>query len=867
MKMNNIVDNRHAPSDLLGQRMQQERTYAQLGRDQEYFTGITAIPFVAQDDIKEGYGHHSFTIPSALTAALGRFTKQENVTLYTALLAAFYTLLYRYTSHEDIAIATPAMDQPGANIRIIRASVKGDRRFLDLLHGLVAADAYQEMPVEADAASSYQVFFALQNGVAGVARSTDLSLTFQEEGTHFVGRLAYNKRLFTAEAITRMEQHFLTLLRAIVDEPTKPIAALPLLTDAERHHLLVEKNETNQAFRFDMTLPELFSAQVKKTPKEVAVTFGDTCLSYEALDARITQLAAYLRATEVKRGTVVGLLLPRSIHMVVALLGVSKAGGTYVPIDPDHPTERISYVLRDSGVTFVLSTSQMDVPLVDGLKRINVDELSCHAAGHEETWTYTHDENDNAYIIYTSGSTGQPKGVMISHRAVTNFVYGITDFLPFQPGERIASVATMSFDLSLLETIVPLTVGMQVAIADTIEQTNPAHFHQFISRNEIDWLQFTPSRLQMMWGDGSAFSRLKGMLVGAEPLSQALLDKVNQSFTGDIYHLYGPTEATIWSSGKLLDPTAPIDLGQPFANTEIYVLDASLSPVPTGFAGELYIGGLGLAQGYVNKPALTEQAFIPHPFKQGRRLYKTGDVARYLEDGTLQFLGRKDAQVKIRGFRIELYEVEHVLRAHSAVQSAAVVAREDATFEKQLVGYIVPTPGTDVSIQEVRTFMQKKLPTYMIPTLWVKLEEMPLTPNGKVDRKALPAPNMDGAHGEKPSQAPSTPVETFLSQALATLLASSHIGLHDKFLDIGGHSLKMTQLSSRIEKQYNISVTLQDIFAHPSVYELARFITEKQAAHVDTATDEHTTDLVDTMSEEEIEAMLNMLLEEGARHE
>ena len=825
--------------------------------------------------------HQEFALSQKLTQGLIQLSQKQGVTLFMTLLAAYDTLLYRYTGTEDILVGSPIANRDRSEIEgligffvntlVMRTNLAGNPSFSELLTRVreMAMEAYTyqnlpfEMLVEAlqpqrDLSHTplFQVMFALQNvplsGVelAGLSvtplmpESTsakfDITLLMQNTADALVGVWEYNTDLFDAGTIERMTGHFVTLLEGIIANPEQQISQLPLLTEVEQHQLLVEWNDTQVDYPQDLCIYQLFEEQVQRTPDAVAVIFENQQLTYYQLNCRANQLAHYLKSLGVSADVLVGICVERSIEMVVGLLGILKASGAYVPLDPDYPQQRLSFILDDAALSVLLTQQSLLESLPEHTAQVvclDSDRQLIEQHSRENPLTGSKPEN-LAYVIYTSGSTGQPKGVQVNHSSVVNFLASMSHCPGLTDSDTFCAVTTISFDIAALELYLPLIVGAKVVVIGREVARDGARLLLKLQHSSTTVMQATPATWQMLVASGLS-TQLLGMkiLCGGEALPPQLAHQLLET-GAQVWNLYGPTETTIWSSicqlrnestqlegksaiasGAALCAIAPI--GRPIANTQFYILDSHLQPVPVGVAGELHIGGLGLAKGYLNRPQLTQEKFISNPFSTDShsRLYKTGDLARYLTDGTIEYLGRIDNQVKIRGFRIELGEIEAVLSQHEDVQASCVIAREDTPGDKRLVAYVVPHLGQTPTVSQLRSFLSNQLTTYMVPHTFVMLESLPLTPNGKVDRRALKAPDSRGEL-EVSFVAPRNQIEEILAQIWAEVLKVEQVGVHDNFFELGGDSILSLQIINRA-KLAELQLTLKQLFAHQTIAELA----------------------------------------------
>jgi len=815
----------------------------------------------------------SLTFPRELSDGLKALSRQQGATLFMTLLAAFQTLLNRYTGQTDIAVGTPIAGRTRlevekligffVNTLVLRTDCSNDPTFRELLDRVkqkaVDAYAHQELPFEKlvevlqperniGGSPLFHVTFQVQNTprssndlpgltlspveVASGTAKFDLSLSMREEPDGLKATLDYNTDLFDGETISRMLGHLQVLLDGIVTDPDRPISALPILTEPERHQLLVEWNDTKREYPKDKCIPGLFEEQAEKTPDAAAVVFEGEQLTYGELNARANQLAHHLRKLGVGPEVLVGICVERSLEMVVGLLGILKAGGAYVPLDPEYPKDRLAFQLEDTRARVLLTQERLlaALPEHDG-RVICLDRDWAEIARESEANPESGVTAENlAYVIYTSGSTGKPKGVMIQHRALSNHMLWMQERFPLDRVDCVLQKTPFCFDASVWEFFAPIMAGARLALARPGGHQDGAYLINTIANQQVTTLQLVPSMLRMLLAEDGLerCQNLKRVFCGGEALPVELREQFHGRLGGELHNLYGPTEATIDATCALCDRASPphtVTIGRPIANTQVYVLDPDLQPIPIGVPGELYIGGECLARGYLNRPKLTAEMFITHSFdgEPARRLYKTGDLARYLSDGNIEFLGRIDNQVKIRGYRIELGEIESVLCQHPGVMEAVVVAREDVPGDKRLVAYLVAA-SQNSSVSELRGFLKAKLPEYMIPSASMFLESLPLMPNGKIDRKSLPAPDRHRDGLEQAYVALRSPTEEILAGIWAEVLKIEQVGIHDNFFELGGHSLLATRVVSRIRDSFRIDFPLRRIFETPTIAGLAEWL-------------------------------------------
>jgi amino acid adenylation domain-containing protein len=630
--------------------------------------------------------------------------------------------------------------------------------------------------------------------------------------------------------------HLQTLLEAIAKAPQLLLRDLPLLAPAEGHELLVEWNRTGADYPKDWCIHELFEAQVERTPNAIAVVFEDQPLTYRELNNRSNRVAHYLRKLGVGPGVLVGLSLDQSLERIVGLFGVLKAGGAYVPIDPAYPATRFAFMLNDANTPVVLTQQNLmaTLPPLQATKVICLDSPEWATAGENTVNPKrTGTSADLAYVIYTSGSTGNPKGVMIPHRAVVNVMSWMQSTFPSDERDSVLHQIPFSFDPSVLEILTPLLVGGRLVLARPHGRQDAGYLVQTIVRHQITILHLVPSTLRMLLEipDLKACRSLRHVFCGGEVLTKDLVRRLFATLDAQLHYVYGPTEVAITSvfhsvPRDCFDEIIPI--GRPVANTQAYVLDGQLRPVPICVPGELYLGGVQVGRGYLNRPELTAERFIADPFNNtcGAQLYKTGDLVRRLPDGAIQFLGRVDRQVKIRGHRIELGEIETIMRLHPAVQEGVVMVREDAPGDKRLVAYVRPERPSPTLLGELRIVLKERLPAYMVPSAFVFLDAFPVTPNGKLDVEVLPPPETGSYESEERESfvAPRTPTEEVLAGIWCEFLKLKQVSVHDNFFELGGHSLMLTQMINRINLAFGLSLGVPELFHNPTVEKLATVI-------------------------------------------
>ncbi|MBE9035788.1 amino acid adenylation domain-containing protein [aff. Roholtiella sp. LEGE 12411] len=811
----------------------------------------------------------SFQLDAKLTTSLKELSQKSGTTLFMTLMATYATLLFRYSGQSDILLGTPIASRNHQDIEgligffvntlVMRTRLEGNPSFSKLLMQVRSAcmDAYanQDVPfeqilealqIERSLSHSplFQVMFALQNApleeletpelaiaplhLDNVNAKFDLTLqmweTNTDEGNSLQGFWQYNTDLFDEDRIARMTGHFQTLLAGIVANPEESVGTLPLLTEGERHQLLVEWNDTDTPYPDTKCIHQVFEEQVEQTPHAIALVYEDESLTYRELNDRANQLAHYLQSLGVKEEVLVGICVERSLEMVIGLLAILKAGGAYVPIDPTYPPERIAFVLNDSQVKVLLTQQRLLTQLSEhGAVVICLDQdWQIISQSSRDNCLSNVQTTNSAYVIYTSGSTGQPKGVVVAHQALLNLVFWHQQTFEITSLDRATQLAGMAFDAAAWELWPYLTAGASIYLVATEVINSPIELRDWLISKQIT-ISFLPTPLteeflSLEWTENLA---VRTILTGGDQLHKYPSALV----PFQVVNNYGPTENTVVTTSGVVatDQHHNISphIGRAIANTQVYILDPYLQPVPIGVSGELHVSGASLARGYLNRPELTQAKFIPNPFspQEKARLYKTGDLGRYLPDGKIEYLGRIDNQVKIRGFRIELGEIETALTQHLHVRDAVVVAREDKPNFKRLAAYVVPEGKQHNTQEELRLFLKEKLPEYMVPASFTILDTLPITPNGKVDRRALPAPKFE-FNDTTGFVLPRTHHEKVLVKIWQDVLLLKQVCIHDNFFELGGDSLIGIQIVSRAN-QAGLKLTPKQLFQHQNIAELA----------------------------------------------
>lgn len=809
-------------------------------------------------------GTYRFIISKDQTKALEEISRQEDATLFMTLLTAFYMLLHRYTGQDDVLVGIPTANRNHAelenligvfiNTLVIRVSLDSNPSFRELLRQVrkvsLEAYAHQDFPYEKlveelkprrdlNRPPLFQVVFNLQNSpvprleIPGIETAFleidrgvsqfDLTLMISRKEEQCEAMVEYNADLFKQPTITRMFGAFQMFLQYALTRPDSPISTLQLVTGDKLHNIIFKLNQTTIAFPREKCIHTLIEEQVKKTPNAIAIIHGQRQLTYRELNLRANGLAKHLRELGIGPEKRVGVLMKKSVRSIEALLGVLKAGGAYVPIHISSPPERIQFILKDADAKILLTNvNSGSLDEFTGLI-LNLNDENLLAESDS-----SHDQNlvnsdSLAYIIYTSGSTGEPKGVMVNHTSLVNFLLSMRTSPGIDKDTVLLALASISFDPSTLELFLPLMVGAKVVIADEEMTTNPLLLAEAISRHDVNTLQATPATWQLLLDIGWAGKPGLQALCGGDVLTRKMADQLLER-VGSLWNVYGPTETTVWCTlTQIQKGDGPITIGYPIANAQIYILDRYLQIVPVGVAGELLIAGEGLARGYLNNPQLTSEKFINNIFSSetGSRLYKTGDLARYLPDYSIEIVGRSDDQVKIQGHRMELGEINSVLLQHPSVNDGIVITRTEVSGDKRLIAYFVAKHEVSTDAAALREFFGKKLPDYMIPSFFVSIGSLPLTSNGKIDKKSLPLPG--DIRQLSGYVAPRNEEEQIMVQIWQNVLDVEQVGIYDNFFDLGGASIQSIHIVAGAN-MYGYQVSVENIFEYQTVAGLAAHI-------------------------------------------
>jgi amino acid adenylation domain-containing protein len=854
--------------------LQGEVLEAQLAYWRENLAGAPAAIDLPTDKprptVKTSSGaEKSVFMGNGLLHRLKSFSQQEGVSLFMLMLAAFKVLLYRYTSQEDILVGTPIAGRNRSemerligffiNTLVLRTDLSGDPTFYELLGRVrkVALGAFkhqdipfeklvEELQPERDTSREplLQVVFVVQNApteplqLPGLTLSSlpatssssefDLTLVINESGEDVGASINYATDLFEERSIERLLRHYHTLLEDIVTNPGKRISRLSLLSEAERAQLLPHFSGEESTHKNTACIHELFQQQVEQSPDAIALAYEGEQLTYKELNERANQVAHYLISRGVKAETLVGICMERGFEMIVGLLGVLKAGGAYVPLDPAYPKARLEYMVRDSGAELILTQQR----LIEQMPETSAEKVSIDGQWEEisrqsrENTASKVDADNLAYVMYTSGSTGEPKGVMVQHKGLVNLSYAQGELFDVSPEDRVLQFASISFDASISEIMMALSRGARLCLARQSELIPGPEFVKMLEREKISNVTMPPSALAVM--PEAELKEMKTLIVAGETCSAEIVRKWKKGRR--MYNAYGPTETSVCATaGECEGGNRRPDIGEAIKNTNVYILDKEMEIVPVGVSGEIYVGGEGLARGYKGRAEVTADKYRPNPHGgKGERMYATGDIGRRRDDGKIEYIGRKDEQVKVRGFRIETGEIESALIQHEFVRDAVVSLYNAGNGNNQLIGYVVPEREHEISASDLKQFLSQRIPEYMLPAAFISLSSIPLTPNGKVDRRNLPLPDLQRLRVQKDCVAPSTESEMAVAAIWKDVLGLSEVSIDESFFDIGGHSLSLVQVQSRLNSRFETDVAMIELFRYSTIRRLAEYLDQAE---------------------------------------
>ena len=798
---------------------------------------------------------------NGLTAKIYNTSKQLGVTPYMLLLSVYYILLSKYSSQEDIVVGSPIVGRNIAelynligmfvNTLAMRANIDSNLSFKDFLSYIkdmcLNNYKYQDYPfdelvdklkIQRDTSRNplFDVMFIYQNNGNATAdfgdikteyftpdtkiSKFDLSLEVIPENDILNLSFEYATALFNKQFIEDLSKHYSNILTSCLDNLNIKISNICMLSEAEKNKILYDFNNTKTDYPKDKTIAELFEEQANKTPNNVAVVFGMQKLTYKELNEKANSLAYYLRKNGIETNDLVGIMVNRSLEMIIGMLAVLKAGGAYIPIDPTYPKDRIEYMLKNSNSKLLLTQEHLhDITDFKNCVYIDLSNDSIYSLPNDNL-NHTNTPEDLAYVIYTSGSTGLPKGVMLKQRNIVNFVYAIMKDFGFTYKDTIVSITTFSFDIFVLESLLPILNGLKTVITSEEEQTDIKMFNELCKKNNVTIFQTTPSRLQAMLAKENSFDfikKLKYILIGGEPFPPALLKQLQESSKARIYNMYGPTETAVWSSLKDLTNADKINIGKAISNTQLYILDKFNNPLPVGVPGELFIAGDGVCKGYYNNLELTQKVFLNNPFVPNELMYKTGDLCMLLPNGEVEYLERVDNQIKIRGLRIELGEIESKILDYNGIEKVCVI-KQTINNRDFISAYF--TASKRINPSSLKKYLSNYLPKYMIPSYFTVLEKFPYTPNGKIDKKALKLPEEVLSNSREAEYiAPRTDLEKQFCAIWEQILNVSPIGITDNFFELGGDSILAMNLEL---KSITDSISYADIFKFPTIAELVK---------------------------------------------
>ena len=807
-----------------------------------------------------------FKVDKELAEKIKKISKVNGTTMYMTLLAAYNILLSKYSGQEDIVVGLPIAGRPHAQLQDIvgmfvntlamRNYPKGEKTFKEFLQDVKknSLNAYENQEYQLDQLvekldirkelsrnALFDTMFVSKNidmeeiDIEGITLKPygfgldiskfDITLTTVETEEKIEFNLEYCTKLFKRETIERLKDHFINILKEVVENPEKKISEIDMLSEEEKKKILVEFNDTNADYPKNKIIYELFEEQVEKTPENIAVVYEEKEISYRELNKRANQLARVLREKGVGPDKIVGIMVERSLEMIVGIMGILKSGGIYLPINPEYPNERIEYMLEDSSADILLTQTQLGSKIEFSGDIIEMDKEDLYV-GDSSNLNKINKPNDLAYIIYTSGTTGKPKGVMIEHKSMFNTVFWRKNEYELTTEDNVLQILAFYFDGFVTSFFVPIISGSKVILLAEQESKDPVAMASEISNKNITHFISVPALytgiLEAL--EHKNVQSLKSVTLAGESITYRIVEQSKKVLPEtEIINEYGPTENTVATTiMRNVRIDKQISIGKPISNSRIYVVDKNSKLQPVGIIGELCISGDGLARGYLNRPELTKEKFVENPFNPGERMYKTGDLARWLPDGNIEFIGRIDDQVKIRGFRIELGEIESQLLKHEEIKEAVVIDREDKDSNKYLCAYVVS--NKEMTVTELREHLSKELPDYMVPAYFMQLEKIPLTPNGKIDRKALPEPDGDINTGVE-YVAPRNEIEEKIVKIWSEVLGVEKIGIDDNFFALGGDSIKAIQISARLGN-YKLKINVNELFKNPNIRELSASVRE-----------------------------------------
>lgn len=813
-------------------------------------------------------GNINFSVGKEDTSKLKVLCEEKNVTLFMLTLAIFNVFLSKLSGQNDIIVGTPVAGRDHEGLDKILGMFVDTLALRNYPQGSIAFDEFLQNVKLSTLASfdnkSYQyeelvdqlkvhrntarnplfdVMFVFQNfenkelQLPGISLKPysyvnhvskfDLTLSAFESNDKMYFSMEYATGLFRESTIKRFVGYLEKIIDKVTANPKILLSQISVLSGDERNTIFHDFNNTQSAYPDNLTLIDLFCHNAKDIEQSSfpAISVEDTALTYGVLDCNINRIAHVLTARGVKPKMLVGVLLDRSIYLLETIMAIFKVGAAYIPIDPSFPKSRIQYMLDDSGVNFVCTEAKYE-DLLDNQIEIVIPSSAREGTDRNEEFKNIALPGDLAYVVYTSGSGGKPKGVQIKHRSLVNFIHAMRSEIAFPRKAKVLAMTTISFDIFVLETLLPLALGMEIIMCTDAEQQDPSKICFLIRKSGVNTIQCTPSRMRLILEcdpELACLEEVEVLLLGGEPLQKSLLQTVNKHFSGRTYNMYGPSETTVWSTVEELTDKSQVTIGRPIANTQVYIVDETLELVPVGVPGEVCISGDGLASGYMNNADLTAQKFVDNPFQLSSKLYRTGDLAKWLPNGTIDFLGRKDDQVKVRGFRIELGEIEQYLAKFEGIKEAVVVARQKE--DSDLMAYYLSEKQFESS--ELRAHLSEFLPKYMIPSYFVRVDSMPVTPNGKVDKKSLPQPDLDVASDFTP---PSNEIQSKIADIWSDVLKLKldKIGIHDSFFDLGGNSMSIFRANNQVNKEFESKIDLMTVFSSPTIKSISQLIVDSE---------------------------------------